>query len=241
MLRQLLASALRLEAEDLRHALGDARVEILADDHHHHAGRPEVLLRAGVDERGARHRVRPRHHLGAGVDHQVRVLRPLDEAMPVHGLVRADVQVGGVRIGLPARRRAVELGLFAAGDDADLLAVGALRGAGGLLRPLTADHVVGRAVEDVHRDGVEELRRPALQEQDVVRVGDRQQRLALGDRLVEDAVELLAPVAAFGDAEALALEIDQSLGGCFQNLGRQHGRPCTEVEHAVAHGPRCYR
>jgi hypothetical protein len=104
-----------------------------------------------------------------------------------------------------------------------------------LLRPLAAHHVVGGAVEEVHRDRVEQLRRPALQEQDVVRVGDREQRLALRDRLVQDAVELLAPVRALGDAETLALIVDEGLGGRFQDLGRQHGRPCAEVEYAVAH------
>ena len=58
------------------------------------------------------------------------------------------------------------------------------------------------------------------------------------DRLVKDAVEFLATVAALGDAEPLALKIDQGLGGRFQNLGRQHGRPCAEVEDTVAHGQR---
>ena len=55
------------------------------------------------------------------------------------------------------------------------------------------------------------------------------------DRLVQHTVELLAAVRALGDAEPLALKVDEGLGGRFQDLGRQHGRPCAEVEYAVAH------
>src|SRR5262249_53411207 len=65
--------------------------------------------------------------------------------------------------------------------------------------------------------------------------GDRKQRLAPRDRLVQHAVELLAAVRALGDAEPLALIVDEGLGGRFQDLGRQHGRPCAEGEYAVAH------
>ena len=43
VLRQLLASAVGLEAEDLGDALGDAVVQILADDHQAHAEGPRFF------------------------------------------------------------------------------------------------------------------------------------------------------------------------------------------------------
>ena len=80
----------------------------------------------------------------------------------------------------------------------------------GLLAPLAADEVVGRGVQEVHRDGREELRRPALEEEHVVRVADAEQLLAARDRLVVDGLEFLAAMADLGDAEALALVIQQA-------------------------------
>jgi hypothetical protein len=129
-----------------------------------------ILLRAGVDDRSARDRVRPRHHLGRGIDDERRMRRPLDEAMAVNGLVRADVQVGRAGVGVPTRGRAVEAGRLARADHADLVTVGRLTGVGRLLRPLAADDVVGGAGEQVHGEDVEHLRRAALEEQHVVGV-----------------------------------------------------------------------
>ena len=83
---------------------------------------PEVLLRAAVDQGAVAHRVRAGHELAAGVDDQVRVLRPGRQAMAVHGLVRADVEIVGAVGHLPlARRRGmIEVARLAAGDDVDL-------------------------------------------------------------------------------------------------------------------------
>ena len=233
--RQLLASAIALKLKILGTALPMRVVQILAHDGQDYARGAQVLLRTRVDQRCPLDRVRPRHHLGAGVDDQVRVLGPIDQTVAVHGLVRADVQVRRGRIGGPASGRPVELGALAGRDDADLLAIGALGSARRFLRPLATYDVVRVAGQEVHRDGVEQLRCPALQEQDVVRLGHGQQLPAERDRLVEDTVELLATVAALGDTEPLALIVQQGLGGRFQNLCRQHGGAGAEVEYAVAH------
>jgi hypothetical protein len=97
------------------------------------------------------------------------------------------------------------------------------------------DHVVGRAGEDVHGDGVEELSGSALQEEDIVGIGDVEQLPAAGDRLVQHRVELLTPVAALGDPEALALVVDQRLGRGLEHLERKHRGPGGEVENAFGH------
>jgi hypothetical protein len=160
---------------------------------------------------------------------------PLGQPVPVHGLVGADVQIRGGRIGGPPGGWAIEVGGLAAGDHPDLVAVGGLGGVGGLLRPLATDHVVGRAGEEVHGDGVEELGGAALEEEHVVRVGDVEQGPATGHRLVQHRVELLAPVAALGDPEAFALVVHQRRRRGLQHLQRKHGRPGGEVENAFGH------
>ena len=88
-------------------------------------------------------------------------------------------------------------------------------------------------VQEVHRDEREQLRRPALQEQHVVRVAEAEQLLAARDRLIDDGVEFLAAVADLGDAEALALVVEQRRGGLFEHLGRQHRGAGTEIENSV--------
>jgi len=56
-----------------------------------------------------------------------------------------------------------------------------------------------------------------LEEEDVVGVAQTQEGLAAGDGLVDDAVELLAAVAALGDAEALALVVEKGGGGALED------------------------
>ena len=71
---------------------------------------------------------------------------------------------------------------------------------------------------------VNNCRRPALQEQHVVRVAEAEQLLAAGDRLVVDGLEFLAAMAHLGDAEPLALIIEQRRGGLFQHFRGQASR-----------------
>ena len=50
-----------------------------------------------------------------------------------------------------------------------------------------------------------------------------------------DADELLAAVAALGDAEALALVVHESLGRRLEHLDGQHGGTGAEVENSLRH------
>ena len=72
----------------------------------------------------------------------------------------------------------------------------------------------------------------ALHEEDIVGVGNREQGPASGDRLIENAIEILASVAAFSDAKALALKIEEGSGGGFENLVGKRGGTSGEVEDA---------
>ena len=74
---------------------------------------------------------------------------------------------------------------------------------------------------------------PPCRNSDVVRVAEAEQLLAAGDRLVVDAVKFLAAVADLGDAEALALVIEQRGGRLLEHLGREHGGAGTEIEDSV--------
>jgi len=171
-------------------------------------------LRAAVDHGDVVHWMRTSHELTAGVNDQIRMGRQIDDSVTVHRFIRAHMQVRGIGVQLPRRLfwMVVKVTGLAGGDDvrteADLF-----RAASRFFRPLARDEVIGSlAVGEILRDRGEELRCPSLQEEDLVRVADTQQRLAAGDRLIDDAVEFLAAVRALGDAEALALEINEGLG-----------------------------
>ena len=62
---------------------------------------------------------------------------------------------------------------------------------------------------------------------------EAEQLLAARDRLVGDGVKFLAAMADLGDAEALALVIEQRGGGLFEDFGRQHRRAGAEIENSV--------
>src|SRR4051812_4859228 len=99
---------------------------------------------------------------------------------------------------------------FAAGDDVELADFLAERSC--LLAPLAADEIVGRAVQEVHRNEREKLRRPALQEEHIVRIADSQKLFAEGNRLIIDGFEFLPAMAHLGDAKPLPLIIQQGGG-----------------------------
>ena len=234
MLRQLLASASDLEVEDLGHALGDAVVEVLAHDRQHRARRAQVLLGAGVDQRGARDRVGPRHHLGAGS----RRSGWGGWATPPGGArarSRSSRRAGRRRAGSAVKRgRAIEVGRLAGADDPDLVAVGGLGGVGGLLRPLAARPrsrpvPLRKFIGMVENSWVAPPCRNSTSWLSGMSSSLRHRAIASSST----RVELLAAVAALGDAEALALVVDQGLGRGLQHLQRQHGGTGGEVENAL--------
>jgi hypothetical protein len=154
----------------------DARDQVFAKDDGRHARRPHVLLGAGVEERVLRDVEGPAEDVGGGVaDERDRADLGLRAPLGTEDrVVRRVVDVGGVRVELDlvlARDTGEALRLGRGGnlDAADLL--GLLDGG---LRPRPCDDVVGRAVggQEVHRHHRELQRRAALQEQDLVPLGD---------------------------------------------------------------------
>jgi hypothetical protein len=107
----------------------------------------------------------------------------------------------------------------------------------GLLRPRAGVDVVGRPVlrQEGHRDHEELARRPALQEEDLVVVRDIRDLAAVRDGLLVHAVEDLAPVAVFHDADAAAVDVpDVLLRLLDDGLGKHRGAR-GEVEDTIAH------
>ncbi len=179
--------------------------------------------------------MRPGHELAAGIDDQIRMLRPIHQPMPMDRLVGADVKIVGLVRQFPfARgRRVVEIAGFTGGDDVDRADFFAERR--GLFAPFSTDKVVRAGVEKIHGDQGEKLRCPALQEQHIVRVAEAQKLLAAIDGLVIDRFKLLAAMAHLGNSESLALIVQKGDGGFLQSLGRQHCRPGAEVENSMRH------
>jgi len=90
-------------------------------------------------------------------------------------------------------------------------------------------------VVEIHRNEREKLRSAALEEDDIVRIGEAEERFAFSDGFVVDGFEFLAAVADFSNAKAFALIVDKGGGGFFEHLGREHGRTGTEIEDAMRH------
>ncbi len=106
------------------------------------------------------------------------------------------------------------------------------------LRPLAADDVIGGPGEEIHGNDGELLGRATLQEEHIVRARNSEEAPAACDGFIENRIELLASVAAFGDAEALALEIQEGCGRGFENLVGEGGGTGGEVVDAFFHGGR---
>src|SRR5205823_5830829 len=98
-----------------------------------------------------------------------------------------------------------------------------------------ADQIVSAGVEEIHGDDGEELGRPALEEDDIMRIAQAKELLAAGDGFIIDGLEFLAAMADFCDAKAFALVIKQGGGGFFEHFGREHGGAGTEIENAMRH------
>ena len=203
------------------------------DDHQRQARRTDVLLCAGVDHAELLDRHRPRQDVRGHVGHQRHAGAGdtlggnLDA---VDGFVGADVQVGGERIEADflGRRQAGELALLGRGGDADIAK--ALRLLDRLLRPGTGDDVIRRTPrQQVHRDLRELLRRPALQEQHLVLLGDAHQIAQVGFRLLEDGHEFLAAMAHFHDAATRAVPVQQLGLRLQQHFFRQRRRSGAEI------------
>ena len=207
--------------------------EVLTDDADDHAGRADVLLHACVDHAVVRDVAGlGQEHGGLVGDEDVALgvgqLVPRDA---VDGLVLADVDVVGILGDLEVGavgHVGVVLVLAGRGDDdlADLL-----RFLDGLLGPCAGLDVDGLAVlHQVHRDHGELERRAALDEQDLVVVGDAHEVAQILLSLVDDLLEDRGAVRHFHDAHAAAAVVHHLVPDLFQNGFRHHGRAGGEVK-----------
>ena len=175
--------------------------EVLADYDQGQAGGAYVLLGPGIDEPVAGDLDGTREQGGGHVRHQglVADLRDIGELHALDGLVGGVVDEGGIRGQLEVRLgrdpgEAARLG--GGGDVHGAIALGL---ADGLLGPGAGVDVVGpvTAAQQVHRDHGELGRGPALEEQDLVVVGDVEDLAQVGLGLGGDGHEVLAAVAHF--------------------------------------------
>jgi hypothetical protein len=107
-----------------------------------------------------------------------------------------------------------------------------------LLGPHAGVEIVRRPVwrKQIHRHHRKLQRRPTLEKQHAVIVGNACQRPAVGLRLVEDPIERLAAMAVLHDPDAAAGHVpDRLLRLAEDGLG-QHGGAGAEIVDAVGHG-----
>ena len=180
-----------------------------------------------------------RHDVRRGVDDErhgarARVLRPLDAA---DRLVAADVRVGrvGVELQLVDARDAHEA-LALAGPD-HLRAADLLRVRDRLLGPGARVDVVGGLALDhqVHRQHRELERGAAAEEQDLVRVRDREQLAEDVERLVVDRVVDLAAVAHLDERHPRVGVVDELGRRLLERRERQRARTGREIENPLRH------
>ncbi len=105
----------------------------------------------------------------------------------------------------------------------------------GLLRPDAGHDVVGRTArgQDVHRHHRELEAGAALQEQDMVAVGNAGERADVALGTLDDFVEWLRAVADLEDRHADAGHRQEVLACLFEDLDRKHGRPGGKIENAI--------
>ena len=217
--------------------------EILADDADDHAGGADVLLHARID-----HAIIG-NVAGLGEEHR-RLVGNKDVSLGVgellpgnamDGLVLADIDIvgifGDVEIGAVGNV-CIVLILGGCGNDdlADLLRLG-----NGLLRPCAGLHIDGLAVlHQVHRDHGELKRCAALNEQDLIVVGNAHQiaKILLG--IVDDLLEDGRTVAHFHDAHAASAVVHHFITDLLKDGFRHHRRACGEVEGtSIVHNNAC--
>ena len=160
------------------------------------------------------------------------------EPGPVDGVVRAVVQIGRIArerdlviAGNPIeqRLRTIECTMHLAESTAFLEC---------LLRPGAGDHVVGGpgGGEEVHRDHGELARGAVLQEHHLVGIGDSGEGATGFGGLLEDRIDLLAPVAVLEDADTGSVEVPDVLLELLEDGFGKDGRSRGEVQDPVVVG-----
>ena len=207
--------------------------QILPDDDHGHTGGAHVLLHTGPDQAVIGHVAGAGQEHGGLVGHQ-NVALGVGQLIPggaVDGLVLADVDIvgilGDVQIGAVG-----DIGEVLVGGGGNHLHLAILLGLGnGLLGPCAGLHIAGLAVlHQVHGHHGKLQGAAALDEQDLVVIGDVHQLAQVGLGLVGDLLEHLGAVAHFHDAHAAAAVVHHLVADLLQNRLRHHGRTCGEIE-----------
>ena len=208
--------------------------QIFAQDDDRHAGRADVLLRAGVDQPVFRNIQRAADKIRGRIANQRNVRRGNRFGRPFHaldGLVRGEVQIRRLRIQLQfvLGRDAVEVGRFGGRGEVDRAAL--LRFLDRGLRPVAGqdgiDRDAGRA--QVHRDHAELQVRASLQEEHFVVGRNAVQGAQIGFGPVDDVFELGGAVAHFQDRHPRTGVVEQFLPRFLQHGLGQHGGPGRKV------------
>ena len=214
------------------HGVSGVAQQVVPDDGDGHAGGGNVLLHTEVDAAVLR------HIHGLGKDHRAHVrhqrdalhLRDLDVLGAEDGVVLADVDVAGILVvGDGVHIRDVgEVFVLAGGHDVGFAELGGFLG--GQIREVAGDKVVGLAGgHEVQRHHGELLGRTALEEADLVVVGDVHHPAQRGLSLGDDGIEPLAAVAHLHHALAAAAIFKQFGLGLLQDLFGQHAGACAEI------------
>ena len=209
--------------------LGD---QVLTDDDDDHTGGADVLLNAAVDDAVLGNVHGLGQEAGRHVGNQELALGIGQglELGAVNGVVLADVDVVGIlgngQVGAVGD---VGEGSILGGSDGVGLAI-ELGFLPCLLGPLAGDDVVGNLVfHQVHGNHGELLVGAALEEQDLVVIGNVHQLPQVSLGLVDDALVGLGTVAHFHDGHAGALVIEHLGGNFSQNFLRQNGGTCGKI------------
>lgn len=222
-----------------------AAEQVFANDHHHQAGRADVLLRPGIDQAEAGHVERAREDVGGHVGDQRHVAglgNPV-ELEAADGLVGGVVHIGrvlGQRPLVLTRNGEVVVLLGAGRDIHGAIATSLLDG---LLRPDTGIDIVGDAIfgQQVQRNLGELLAGAALQEQHLVVRGNVEQVAQVLLGLAGNGHVVITTVAHFHDRKALAPPVEKLGLGTLQNcVGKRRGTG-AEIEGSLAHIHSRYR
>ena len=206
--------------------------QILPDDDHRHARRAHVLLHAAPDEAVPAHVAGPGEEHAGLVGHQHLPLGVGEAEIggAVDSLVFADIDIVRVlrNVQIGAVRDIGEVLVGGGGHDFDLAVFLCL--GDGLLGPGAGFHIASDPVfHQVHGHHGELDRAAALDEKDLVVVGNAHELAEIRLRLVPNLLEHLAPVAHLHDAHAAPAVVHHLGGDLLQHGLRHHGGAGGEI------------
>ena len=218
--------------------------QILADDGDDHTGGADVLLDTGIDHAVVRNIARLRQeHRGLVRDQGLALrVRQLLPRRAVDSLVLADIDI--IRILFDRQIGAVGnvsiVAVLGGSGDIDLAVF--LRLGNGLLGPCAGFDIDRLAIlHQIHRDHGKLQRCAALNEENLIVIGDPHQITQILLSLVDDGLENLRTVRHLHNAHTGAAVVQQLVADLFQHRNR-HGRGTGgEIISTVVHrGTSCH-